>query len=520
MKLRPRTFQIFWDVHAWAGVVGALLLYVMFFMGAFALVYQEINVWADPTPATVTAAREQRLGPLLEQLRREENILGKERVTFMPEPTGLRAYWRKGEDQKDFRLVAATGRLEPAKSELGSFLYAMHFLDPIPNAIYVAGVASMALFLALITGLLIHLKDLVRQWFQFRPERVPRTWSSDVHKVLGVFGLPYQLLYAWSGAMLCLAYVSVQPLFTATVFGGDERAAAVARGEAPEAETKPTGRLIGTLPDLDAMVARARTEVPGIEPSWIGIEHVGDEASTVSVYGEVPGIAFGSANVVFRARDAAVLHAQHPASATTYQRFEAWFYGLHYAHFGGYGIKLFYALLAFATCAVIITGNLVWLERRVKKRAHVGNRILETLTVAFGAGAPVATAAMFAGNRLLPVDVGSRETLEQVVFWVAWGLATIAVFALRQVSSRRVAGALLTVTSALFAAAAVIDVANRFGRLVDALYVAIDVGLVVLAFVCAFAGARLRRRPAVVSTHVEPAETTPVSEAQALAQAE
>lgn len=100
MKLRARTFQIFWDVHAWAGVVGALVLYVMFFMGAFALFYHEIDRWADPHAgaSAVEAARGERpLGPLLEQLAREGGVAGKDRVAFMPEPTGLRAYVSEGE---------------------------------------------------------------------------------------------------------------------------------------------------------------------------------------------------------------------------------------------------------------------------------------------------------------------------------------------------------------------------------------------------------------------------------------
>jgi hypothetical protein len=33
VKLEPRTFKPLWDVHAWVGVVPALLSFVMLFMG-------------------------------------------------------------------------------------------------------------------------------------------------------------------------------------------------------------------------------------------------------------------------------------------------------------------------------------------------------------------------------------------------------------------------------------------------------------------------------------------------------
>ncbi|HKO94460.1 MAG TPA: PepSY-associated TM helix domain-containing protein [Polyangiaceae bacterium] len=494
LKLRPRTFQIYWDAHAWAGVVGSFLLYVMFFMGAFALFHRELTLWADPEGVQTSlppapGAALPALQPLLEQLDREQPLAGKDRVAFMPEASGLRAYWRQGAEDHEFRFAASTQRLEPLRSELGSFLYEMHYLGPLPKGIYVAGVASMALLLALVSGLLIHLKDLLRQWFQFRPERVTRTWSSDMHKVLGVFGLPYQLLYAWSGAVLCFSYILVEPLFVATTFGGDERAARIVRGDtvtAPEA----TGVSTEPLPNLDALLAQARREVPKLSPSWIGIEHVGDTGSTVSVYGEVAGVSFGTADVLFRAVDGAVLAVNGP-SASAFSRFEAWFYGLHYARFGGYGIKVLYALLALASCVVIFTGNLIWLERRDRRRAHPGNRWLERATAGWCAGLPLATAALFLFNRLLP----ALATLEQAVFWIVWGLSLVPPFLWR--SSRQVAGVEFLLAGATLVAAVGIELGTRGHSLSDPLQRGVSGGLLALALGCSVCGVRLLRpRPA------------------------
>jgi uncharacterized iron-regulated membrane protein len=499
-KLRPRTFQIYWDAHAWAGVLGSFLLYVIFFMGAFSLFHQELSLWADPSgvqtsPPELSLAAAHggpavpSLQPLLEQLDREQHMLGKRRVAFMPEPNGLRAYWRGGDDQREFRYATTTQRLEPLRSQLGSFLYEMHYLGPIPKGIYVAGIASMALFLALVSGVLIHLKDLVRQWFVFRPERVTRTWSSDMHKVLGVFGLPYQLLYAWSGAVLALSYFAVQPVFVATAFRGDEHASDAARGDTANVP-KPTGVSTGVLPNLDVLVAQARREVPNLTPRWVGIEHVGDTASSVAVYGDVSGVSFGRADVLFRAGDGAVLGVNGPHSSA-FARFEAWFYGLHYARFGGYGIKILYALLALATCAVIFTGNLVWLERRDSRRAHAANRWLERATAGWCAGLPLATAAMFLSNRLLPAELPTLATLEQVVFWVVWGLSLVPPFVWR--SSRRVAGVELLLAGATLVAAVGIELGTRGHSLSDPLQRGVSGGLLALAFGCAAGGVWLWR---------------------------
>jgi len=500
MKLPPRSFRIFWDVHAWVGIIAALFLYVMFLTGAFALFYQELNAWAELSETH--AARPQhaeglpRLQPLFEQLVAEHDGIGKTRIAITREGESMvHAYVAHGDDFREFRYDPERERLEPPRSELGTFLYSLHYLGPIPNGVYLAGVASMALFLALVTGFLVYLKDILRQWLQFRPERVARTWSSDLHKVLGLFGLPFQLYYAWTGAVLCLAWVLVEPTFAAAVFGGDERAHSLAaRGTEPEPPAA-TGRLRHQLPDLDRTVAHAQREVPGLEPTWIGVEHVGDEASSIGIYGKIPGVAFGTGFVRFQASDGKLLAKVAPSDATTLQTFEAWFFGLHYARFGGYGVRILYAWLALTTCAVILTGNLIWLERRDRLRIRLGNRILERITVGIGAGTPLAIAAMFAANRCLPHDMADRAGVEKAIFGIALVLGILLPWLARRAHPRALAYELGAATI-LFGYVLVLDLTSRPATVLgNPIHRGVAIGLVVLAALCGCTATQLLRRP-------------------------
>jgi uncharacterized iron-regulated membrane protein len=490
MKLTPRTFQIYWDAHAWVGVLTALLLHVVFFMGAFALFQRELNHWAHAgaTRAEQGRATPLALQPLLERWDHEEPLAGKRRVAFEPEPNGLVAYWDARQQRHEYRYSPVRGRLEPVHSELGRFLYEMHYLGPLPNGVYAAGAAALGLLFALLTGLFLHWKDLTRQWFQFRSERAARTWSSDMHKVLGVFGLPYQLVYAWTGAVLSLSFATVQPALVETVFHGDARAARAASGDHVDLP-EPTGKQTGKLPALDAALARAQQELPGLEPDWISIEHVGDEHSFVNIWGSVPGVPFGTAGVVLSAADNAVLGVT-PATGGAFARFEAWFFGLHYARFGGYGVKLLYALLALASCAVIVTGNLVWLERRDQRRAHWGNRLLERLTAGWCAGLVLATGALFFANRALQQLLPVSTSAEQIVFGVVWALAIAWAWWGR---ARHSAGVQLLVAGALFASAGLLDLASGGWR--DPTRLGVDAALCLLWAACVLGGARLARAP-------------------------
>src|SRR3954469_22241179 len=117
MKLAPRTFQIYWHAHAWVGVVAALLLHVVFFMGAFALFHRELNHWAHAgsTSAERGRATPLALQPLLERWDREEPLAGKRRVAFARETNGLVAYWDERQQRHEYRCSPVSGRLEPAR---------------------------------------------------------------------------------------------------------------------------------------------------------------------------------------------------------------------------------------------------------------------------------------------------------------------------------------------------------------------------------------------------------------------
>src|SRR5690606_15505121 len=94
------------------------------------------------------------------------------------------------------------GEFVARRERLSDFLYHLHFLRlPFTGLLeLLAGVAAVALFVTIVTGLLIQLHRLLRELTQFRPAARTRTVASDLHKVLGVLGLPFQALYAFSGA--------------------------------------------------------------------------------------------------------------------------------------------------------------------------------------------------------------------------------------------------------------------------------------------------------------------------------
>ncbi len=495
MKIAPRTFRIGWDVHAWAGVVSALVLYVMFFAGALTLFQDEIAAWQEPDVVETRGA----LGPAFERVVREQGLEGKPRVALRLHAHGpLDVEWKDDAGEHALRVVAhADATTREPRSRIARFLFELHFLGVARSGIYVAGLFAIALGITLVTGLVIQWKDLLRQLVRIRPRAPLRVWTSDVHKVLGVFGIPFQLFFAWSGAVLCLAFVTVWPALAKTAFHGDVQAARAAYGDLPM-PPRPTGER-AALPDLDALVAQAEARIPGLRTEWIGVQHVGDARSSVRVYGEVDGVPFGRGQVLLAARDGAELGVSDPRASPPVGRFTRWFFGLHFARFG-VPLRLLYALFALATCAVIATGNVVWIERRDPRRLHLGNRLLERATIGTCAGLPLALSALFAANRLLPAGLAHRASIELIVFWSAWAMAFGVAFAS---AARRVASVQTLVAGALFALAALADLVAGH-RAADPHVRTVTIVLGVLAVIAIASARAIARRRAPLQSKAQP----------------
>ncbi len=443
MRFSPRTFKIQWDLHAWSGVGASVLLFVIFYCGVFALFQEAFSRWQAPATAPPTFISEPSrvsYDRVLSHVERELTVPrgatimlrlpsgpsiepGVSTVSVYHEPSGL---------QRDFPVDRVTG--EPATqssehSRLAEELYALHFFYQLPWGVELSGLVAVALFVALVSGVVIHWKDLIRQAWQFRSHLRLRVSSSDAHKVLGVFGLPFATMFAWSGAVLGMGAILSVPL-QYIAYGGDLQAFDAARGYRPSPlveSGRPGPRLA-----LDEIVAKGVVAANShfaaaapLHPERLDIELYADEGARFALSFTSRG--FEAQPGVVLDRNGHVMHWSGDTSAPT-ESIDRVLFDLHFARFGGYLVKAFYALLSLGVCAVVVTGNLVWLARRDPGLAHAGNRILSKLTVGGCLGLVLSSAVYFVCNRLLPASLAQRADVEFRVFMVAWVCCIAVVF--------------------------------------------------------------------------------------------
>ena len=445
LRLSRHAFTRFWLAHAWAGVLTALLVYVMFLLGSVVLFYRPLTIWEEPlvqrAPVEATS-----LDTLLKIAAPENEVFYLYLPTetrplpkvgyYLPDTTVWRMWW----------LDAESGQRIPEREKTAAFVYDLHYLWHDLTGFwlqYGAGVLVFGFLLALVTGGLIQWGRFRRQLYRFRPERASsdsgassdrRVLWSDLHKVAGVFGLPFQLAYALTGSMMVLSPLLFE-LSIGPVFGGDVARAAATAGalveDAPELDFGPPRQ---PLP-LDELVARARAAEPRLSVESVVYHGYGRAAAVLDVRGPIAGQPFGDGMVHVMAATGHVEGVETPDRESHVGTLARWIHGIHTVEYGGPVVRWLLFVLALGGCATLLTGNWIWLERRAAAGHSRGDVLLARLTAGVGVGCFVALAALFMSSRLLSFALPHRILLEELAMAGTFGACLLAGCLVRHTAS-------------------------------------------------------------------------------------
>jgi uncharacterized iron-regulated membrane protein len=214
------------------------------------------------------------------------------------------------------------------------------------------------------------------------------------------------------------------------------------------------------------MVRQAMETVP--EPlERISVVNPRDaHASVVAVFEEPHGLSHEHPQVAFDGTTGEVREIRKGGLKPASKTFTT-MVGLHEAHFAGPVLRLLFFLCGLGGCAMVATGLLLWTVARLPKPG-VGHpwslRLVEGLNIATIAGLPMAIAAYFLANRLLPVGLADRAAWEIRAFFAVWlAVALIAPFRPRV----RAWPDMLSAAAALYAAVCVADGPRLLGAALD-----------------------------------------------------
>lgn len=380
------------SLHTWTGIVAGLGLFIAFYGGALTVFKEPLTRWASPPAAQQTEGLQtlfdlETAPALIRRTLEAHPEVGEDFVLHLapgihrPSPLAWKRHAGAADEHDDltpkhyFALPAADGYVEAKEgtvSKVGEFIDVLHRVVGLPfdnnlNRIPM-GIIAMLYALALLSGLVIVLPSLARDFLALRlGKNLKRMWM-DVHNVVGVASLPFHLLIAVT-ALGFAFHDGVYFLQERLIHGGEMRAAFAPRLPAADASTD----LAPLIPPAK-LVAQAKALSPTFEPERLHFVRLGSPRAMVRIWGHDPTAHSPRAPGGFLALNphtGDVLTADYvPGRQSRTMSLVASLFALHFGAFGGAPIKWIYLFLGFAGAWLVYSGNVLWVESRRRKSSR------------------------------------------------------------------------------------------------------------------------------------------------------
>ena len=341
--------------HSWLGLLLGGLMYVICLSGTIVIFYEEIERWEQPVAdEQLTLSAQQLEDSFNDYVASGAEITEHMYLVFPNE--ALPRYKVSGDF--DGRYLDDDGSLGPnARDDLSGLLTGLHLNlhMPVSIGIIVVSVIGALLCALIITGFLAH-PSIVKDAFKLRSGSSGRLGQVDLHNRLSVWGAPFHLMIALTGAYYGLVAVLVGMF-------------ALADGVSPEVVNEEVFPAEPALENQigDYKVARALEQVRELDPDgrllYMIVHDANSENRFMEFYVRQPGLLAWSENYRFdingNYQDTAG-YTQGPAARQILYSV----YLIHFGHFGGFITKLFYVILGLSLTVVSATGINIWLEKR------------------------------------------------------------------------------------------------------------------------------------------------------------
>lgn len=432
-----RLYNIYFNLHTVSGIVISALLFLIFFSGAFALFKDEITVWEKGETPQQELQNNVDFDRLISTIQDEGyQLTGRDIRIIMPDVKG-QAYIilsdsqiegiENPNDKKNYFLVDTdTYKLTDYYEfySLGELLYRFHFFHQIPTyGIYIAGFVSLFFLFAIITGLLIHWRKLISNFFQFRAFKKLKLAWTDAHVYLSVIGLPFQLIFALTSSFLCMSALMLLP--ANFVFDGTQKE--LIENLRPMAKTYEIEDLTDQEIPVNHLFLKAIKKWDGFEAHQVYVRNFGSKNQILQVDGLIDENEhfIGYGRLTYHMLSGKLIDVKQPDEFKHNENTELIVKSLHYGDFGGYFLKFIYFILALLTCFAIYSGVLLWYHSRLKKKMNLrklsfNKKVLKSFTAFMLSIIPI-TALSFIVAQLIPLSaLQNRKDILYFTFFGGW----------------------------------------------------------------------------------------------------
>lgn len=436
--LGGRAYNTIHHAHTVTGMMISLVLFVIFYTGAYSLFRAEIYQWENPEarsgiPEQIDYER------VLHTVNQSYKLDPHDPVRIIPAQSmhpEIQIYASASNpdgthDHIHGHMDLQTYQFEEEDDDAGhqtmvsETLFRLHYLAQIPTVgLYISGFVALFFLLATVTGLLIHWRNIFQKFYAFFVgKRWKQIWT-DAHTVVGIISLPFQVMYAITGALFGLSLLLLLPTVM-VMFGGDQ--APVLSIIRPELgleldEEAPRTDMV-SLNELKASVAGG---YPDHTINQIAVSNYGHQDAVATFYIDDEMGLMGNGSLSFQMADGDLLEnlSRFPYQKSYGESVYDVLVKLHFGTFGGYLLRFIYFLLALLSCFMIISGVLIWQVARdnshYSDKQKLFHHRITKLNLSVCLSLFPAVAILFIANKMVPMDYDGRGMLVEQIFFVLW----------------------------------------------------------------------------------------------------
>ncbi len=380
--MNNRNYNIFFHLHTVSGIIISVVLFVIFFAGSFSFFRDDIADWEKGESASLSKEIQLNYNQSLHVLDSLYDLHGRKITITQPHNEKEVAFYleaskdslasSKGKEAKFLYLNNTTYKTSTyvENYNLGEFIYRLHFLAQIPYPVgyYLSGFIALFFLFATVTGVLVHWKKIISNFYVFRPKEKLKTWWTDAHTSLGMLGLPFQFVYAVTGAFFMIKLLIVAPSVQLLYDGKEDQL--YKDLEYTTAAVPFANKALTKTFSLNQMVGDTKKNWNDFDVTKVEIQNYGDTNMQVLVEGEMEFdqkfTAIGKR--IYKVATAEIIAEKNPLAQSSYlDSVKNILYRIHYGDYGGYGLKIISFALGILSCFVIISGVMIWLVARDKK---------------------------------------------------------------------------------------------------------------------------------------------------------
>ncbi|MBD9420348.1 PepSY domain-containing protein [Achromobacter sp. ACM04] len=445
--MRADYIRIYKSVHTWTGILTGMALFIAFYAGALTVFKEPLTRWATPPAAVAPVALEDAPDLIARTLQARPDVAKGFSIHLQDaEHVPARMSWEVRDGQADdhdessirhhVAYLDARGELrleEAAPSGLMPFIDVLHRVvglpvDSDPNRWFMGIVASLYA-IALVSGVIVLLPSLVKDFFALRVgKNLKRMWL-DAHNVVGIVSLPFHIVMALSSVVFAF-HDGIYDLQDKLMYEGKlESVFQRSGGGAPAGEVRNPADMLTPA----ELLAQARALAPGFEPYGLQYQQVVSPRAIVRVWGKDDSAVSPRARGGFVALDpysGKVLNRDYlPGGQDAPNLWVSSFFALHMASFGGAAVQWLYFLLGLAGAWLFYSGNLLWIETR-RKRAdrqtgeipvqRLDTRLMASATVGVCLGCVCGISLMMVASKGLSGHVGDLNAWLRALYYMAF----------------------------------------------------------------------------------------------------